>query len=96
MIFEEVYESIREASQALMQLAGYKPLSHEALIAFLLKNKYLSEEKANILDGYRVLRNKSVYQAEKISVEKCNEAIKFARVTLSEIKEKFKDLIKNG
>jgi hypothetical protein len=94
LIFEDAYEVIRESSQALMQLSKYKPLSHEALIAFLIKNRYLSEEKINILDNYRILRNKSVYQAEKISVEKCRESIKFAEKVLPEIKRKFEELIK--
>ncbi len=56
LIFEDAYESMREAAQALMQLEKYKPLSHEALIAFLIKKKYLSQEKINILNNYRILR----------------------------------------
>jgi len=94
LIFEDTYESIRESTQSLMQLLKYKPLSHEAIIAFLIKNKYLSEEKINILDNYRILRNKSVYQAEKISIDKCKEAIKFAKEVLPAIKRKFYELIK--
>ena len=94
LIFEDAYEVVREAVQALMQISGYKPLSHEVLIAFLIKNKYLPEEKTNILNNYRVLRNKSVYQAEKISIGKCNEAIKFSKLILPEIKRKFEELIK--
>ena len=35
IVFEDIYEAIREASQALMSIQGYKPLSHESLIAFL-------------------------------------------------------------
>ena len=94
IVFEDIYESVREASQALMQLAKYRPLSHEAIIAFLRKNKYLSEEKINILNNYRILRNKSVYQAENISIDKCNEAIKFAKRILPEIKRKFEEINK--
>ena len=94
LIFEDIYESIREASQSLMQLAKCKPLSHEAIVAFLIKNKYLPEEKINILNNYRILRNKSVYQAEKISTDKCKEAIKFAKLILPEIKRKFEELYK--
>ncbi|MBU1129353.1 MAG: hypothetical protein KJ949_01855 [Nanoarchaeota archaeon] len=95
LIFEDAYESIREAAQSLMQLKKYKPLSHEALISFLIKKKYLSQENINLLNNYRVLRNKSVYQAEKISIEKCKESIKFASEILPEIKQKFKELIKS-
>jgi len=94
LIFEDTYEAIRESAQALMQLAKYKPLSHEAIISFLQTHRYISEEKINILNNYRILRNKSVYQAEKISVEKCKEAINFAKKVLPEIKRKFNELIK--
>jgi len=94
IVFEDIYESVREASQDLMQLAKYKPLSHEAVIAFLKKGKSLSEEKINILNNYRILRNKSVYQAEKISLDKCNGAIKFAKLILPEIKRKFEEISK--
>ena len=95
LIFEDTYEAIRESAQALMQLAKYKPLSHEAIISFLQKHKYMSEEKINLLNNYRILRNKSVYLAEKISIEKCKEAIKFAKGVLPEIKRKFEELVKN-
>lgn len=94
LIFEDAYESIREAVQSLMQIARYKPLSHEVLIAFLIENRYLSQEKINVLNNYRILRNKSVYQAEKISIDKCKEAIKFAEKVLPEIKRKFEELVK--
>jgi|SRR3989344_2751024 len=92
LIFEDAYETIREASQALMQFDKYKPLSHEALISFLMKSRYLSQEKISILNNYRILRNKSVYQAEKISLDKCKESIKFAKEVLPEIKRKFEEL----
>ena len=35
IVFEDIYESLREASQSLMEIGGYKPYSHEALISFL-------------------------------------------------------------
>ncbi len=94
LMFEDAYESIREAVQSLIQLTKYKPLSHEVLIAFLIKDKSLSQEKINILNNYRILRNKSVYQAEKISIEKCKESIKFAKETMPEIRKRFEELIK--
>ncbi len=94
IIFEDIYESLREASQSLMELKGYKPYSHEALISFLNENKFLSLENVNIINNYRILRNNSVYKAEKVSKEKCLEALKFAREILPEINKKLKELIK--
>ena len=92
IVFEEVYECLREASQSLMEIKGYKPYSHEALISFLKEQKFLSEENINILDNYRVLRNNSVYKAEKVSPHKCLEAIEFAKQVLPELENRFKEL----
>ncbi len=94
MVFEDVYELIREASQSLMELNGFKPYSHEALISFLIEYKMLSIDKINILDNYRVLRNNSVYKAEKISIDKCKESLTFAIKILPEIREKFSEIKK--
>ena len=92
LVFEDIYESLREASQSLMEIKGFKPYSHEALISFLNEEKFLSPEKVNIINNYRILRNNSVYKAEQISKEKCFEALKFAEEILPEIKQKFKEL----
>src|SRR3989338_6051030 len=77
LVFEDLYESLREASQSLMEMHGYKPYSHEVLISFLDKEKLLSKEKLVIFDNYRILRNNSVYLAQKISLEKAKEAYRF-------------------
>jgi len=92
ILFEDVYELIREASQSLMEIKGFKPYSHEALVSFLKEYKLISDEKANILDNYRILRNNSVYKAEKISPQKCIEALEFAKKILPEIKAKFDEI----
>ena len=89
IIFEDTYEAMREASQSLMEIRGFKPYSHEALISFIKDYKLLSEEKVNILDNYRVLRNNSVYKAEKVSLQKSMEALDFAKFLLPEIRNKF-------
>ena len=94
MVFEDVYEALMEASQSLMELKSFKPYSHEAVISFLKQEKILSEEKLNRIDNYRILRNNSVYKAERVSMEKCTEAIEFTKGTLKEIKEKFNELTK--
>ena len=94
IVFEDVYEIVREAAQAIMELKGYKPYSHEALIAFLKEGAYLPEKEINILNNYRILRNNSVYRAEKVSSKKCKEALEFAKNTLSLIKNKVNELLK--
>ena len=92
IIFEDIYEIMREAAQALMQVKGYKPYSHEALIAFLKKEKLMSNSKINRFNKYRILRNKSVYEAKKVSVDTSKEALEFAKELLPEIKKKFFEL----
>ena len=92
ILFEDIYEILRESSQSLMELKGFKPYSHEALISFLKEYQFLSEEKIVIMDNYRVLRNNSVYKAEKISLQKCIEALEFSKTLLPEIKVKFEEI----
>ncbi len=94
IIFEEIYECLREASQSLMEVKGYKPYSHEALISFLSEQKLLSQENISILDNYRILRNNSVYLAQKISLEKTKEAYLFAKENIPAIKSKLNELLK--
>lgn len=90
IIFEDIYESIREAIQALIQIKGFKPYSHEVLVSFLNEEKLFSQKIINDFNRFRILRNKSVYEAEKISIETCEEALRFARDFLPKIREKLK------
>ena len=92
IIFEDIYESLREASQSIMELKGYKPYSHEALVSFLKENNILSEGKIAAIDNYRILRNNSIYKAEKVSLEKCREALNFAATTVPELKSAFEQI----
>ena len=92
--FEEIYEALRESSQSIMQLRGFKPYSHEVVIAFLKKHNVLPIEDINILDKYRILRNKSVYEAEEISLDKCKEALVFAKRIVPKVKAMFKTISK--
>ena len=71
-----------------MQMNGYKPYSHEALLAFLIKEKLLPEQHIKSLDRYRILRNKSVYEAYKVSGETLKEALEFAKICIPEVKKK--------
>jgi len=94
-IFEDIYECLREASQSLMSLKGYKPYSHEALISFLKEFFGFSETDMNSLNRYRILRNKTVYRGERVSVETCKEAMNFLQSFLPKLKKEFKELLKS-
>jgi uncharacterized protein (UPF0332 family) len=88
-IFEEAYECMREASQSLMSLKGFKPYSHEALIAFIKEFYKFDESDISTFDRYRILRNNCVYRAAKVSPIICKDAVKFAEIFLSKIKAAF-------
>lgn len=92
-IFEDIYECLREAAQSLMSLKGYKPYSHEALIAFLKENFDFFESNIATLNRYRILRNKTIYRGERISPEICNEAFDFLLGFLPKLKEEFDKLL---
>ena len=72
-----------------MSLKGYKPYSHEAIISFLKEFYNFKEYDINVFNRYRILRNKSVYGSEKISVGKCKEALYFLCAFLPKIKKEF-------
>lgn len=88
-VFEEIYECLREAAQSLMSLEGYKPYSHEAVIAFLKDFHSFGEDKIAAFNRYRILRNKCVYAAAKISPETCREAADFLDSFLPKLKAEF-------
>lgn len=89
IILEDAYEAIREAAQSLMEIAGFKPYSHDALIAFLKSRQLLNLPELGELDRYRILRNESVYEAKEFSVETCKEAVIFAENILPKIRKLF-------
>jgi uncharacterized protein (UPF0332 family) len=93
-IFEDVYECLREAAQSLMSLKGYKPYSHEALISFLKEFFDFPDSDIASFDRYRIMRNKTVYRGEKVSLETCKAALAFLLEFLPKIKNKFESLSK--
>lgn len=93
-IFEDIYETIREAAQALMEMKGYKPYSHEAVISFLIEFFKFQTHETSELNRYRILRNKSVYGDAKISPEVCKAALKFSDEFLPKLKSEFEKLAK--
>ncbi len=90
-IFEDIYECVREATQALMSLKGYKPYSHEALISFLKKFFDFPESDITSFNRYRILRNKTIYKGEKVSPETCKESLNFLLHFLPELKKKIEN-----
>lgn len=87
--FEDAYESIREMIQAFMAKQGYKPYSHEAVIAFASKEKLLSEYEVHNFDRLRKIRNKINYQGKKVFIDEAKQTIEFANNLLKKLSEKF-------
>jgi len=92
-IFEDIYECMREAAQSLMSLKGCKPYSHEALISFLREFFQFSGQEISSFDRYRILRNKTVYRAERVSAATCEEALGFLMRFLPKLKSEFKRMV---
>jgi len=93
-VFEDIYECMREAAQALMSLKGYKPFSHEAIIAYLREFHDFRESDVTAFDRYRVLRNKAIYRAQKVSLETSQDALKFLKAFLPKLKQEFTKLMR--
>ncbi len=94
LILEDSYEAVREAAQSLMEIDGYKPYSHEALIAFLRSKNY--DIDLNKLDRFRILRNESVYEAKEFSLETYKDALIFAKETVPKINKLFMQKLGEG
>jgi len=88
-IFEDVYECLREAAQALMALKGYKPYSHEALISFIKEFFNFPDSDIASFDRFRILRNKTIYRGELVSAKTCEEALDFLYNFLPKLKKEF-------
>ncbi|GEM_PF-588995 len=93
-IFEDIYECMREAAQSLMSVKGYKPYSHEALIAFLREFFEFPESDMRNFDRYRILRNNAVYRGEKISAGVCKESLNFLEAFLPQTEKELEKLLK--
>ena len=91
LVFENLYDCLRELLDALLALEGYKSYSHEASIAYLRNFPEVSEEKLRQLDRYRVKRNNSKYYGKSPSTEDADEIKKF----YGENKDLFKKIIRS-
>lgn len=80
-VFEDAYEAVREAAQALMSKEGYKPYSHEATISFVKEfhGKDFTPEEIAEFDHFRELRHDSVYRAAQVLPEDAKDCIAFAK-----------------
>ena len=76
LIFENVYDALRDFCDALLAVKGFKSYSHEASISFL-KNCSFEDSVANELDLFKYKRNGSKYYGKPIFREDADEIRKF-------------------
>ncbi|MBM3234249.1 hypothetical protein FJZ19_04110 [Candidatus Pacearchaeota archaeon] len=91
LIFENIYDALRDFFLAILLSEGYKTNSHEAPISYLSKRGfdiYLVER----LNQFRYKRNGSKYYGEEISTQEAEDIKAF----YLKIKEKVNKLIKDN
>lgn len=89
IIFELLYDSIRELTDTILAIDGFKSYSHEANISYLNKFKEFETIELMELDRFRKIRNSSKYYGKPAQLE---DAIEIKRV-FPKIKEKFMNII---
>lgn len=83
--FEGAYEVLRQLLQSFMAEEGYKPYSHEAIIAYSKENGLISEKEADELDRYRRLRNDIRYRGETTNLKRAKRIVELAETKLKEL-----------
>lgn len=76
IIFENLYECLREIVNALLALDGYKSYSHQASFVYLEKYGY-GEWFLQALDNFCYKRNGSKYYGKTLSKEDAREIRRF-------------------
>jgi hypothetical protein len=89
MIFENVYDALRDFCDALLSAEGYKSYSHEGSISFLAQ-KGFDVAFISALDNFRYKRNGSKYYAKKLSSEDAKSIIDFYNSNKGRISEALK------
>ncbi len=75
LVFEQVYEALRQCIDALLALNGYKSYSHIASIVFLQRFPEFTEADINNLDNAREKRNLAKYYAKQVLPEETKELL---------------------
>ena len=84
-VLENAYESMREASDSLLYIDGFKSFSHEASIVYLIK-KGFSENDIIEFDRFRKIRNGIKYYGGDCEESDAQLAINLAEKIVQKIK----------
>ncbi len=85
-VLENAYESMREASDSLLYLEGFKSFSHEASIVYLSR-KGFSEHDIIEFDRFRKIRNGIKYYGTDCEESDAMLAIKLAESIINKIRK---------
>ena len=89
LLVEDYYEIIKELATAILNLSGYKTLSHKALFEFLKDNyKLFALSEIELIDELRKIRNKVVYEGFFVK----GDYLKRNKVIINSIISKLKKL----
>ena len=86
IVFENIYDALRDFADAILAIDGYKSYSHQASFAYLLRYNF-DEPSLDLLDKFRYKRNGSKYYGERISKEEAEEIFNFYEKIEQRIKE---------
>ncbi len=75
LTYESVYDALRELSDSLLTLEGYKSYSHVASIAYLQKFSDISPIEIAKLDNAREKRNLAKYYAKPITLAEAKDIL---------------------
>jgi len=91
-IVERCYNVLKELTDALLAVKGYKSYSHEASIEFLREfyTKDLSLASIEKVDKYRVLRNDIFYRGKTATRQDAELALKDAQAVSTQLLELLK------
>ncbi len=89
VIFELIYDSIRELIDIILSIEGFKSYSHEANISYLSKFKEFETVELMELNRFRRIRNSSKYYGKPAQLEDAVEIKK----AFPKIREKLMKII---
>lgn len=90
IVFENIYDALRDFADALLSLDGFKSYSHEATFSYLEKYGF-DKSSLFIFDKFRYKRNSSKYYGQIVLIEEAREILEFYEKKRDKINALLKD-----
>jgi hypothetical protein len=88
---ENVYDSCKMLIQSLMSANGFKPYSHEAIIAYAIDELDLDMVNVHSMNRYRKLRNDIAYRGEIATTDEAKNVKDLYHELRSELEPKIEE-----